>query len=491
MIRILPLRQILAAVLVASLSGCFSMVQPIKPNQGPGPAFESLHDPQTILVGLAVSGGGSRAATFAAGALEALARMTVTDSGRRVSVLEKVNYISSVSGGSLASAYYALDTPGKTAPVLDGIELSPAYEVFFQRFKADMQTDFERPAAIRQFLKFRAFNSTKAAYSLAEVWDDLFFHNKTFADLFAREREGNSPRLILNGTRWNDGRRFVFTTLPMTDFQPTFATRLLDTLKQSQTVPEDEKALIQNQLRNAYDQFRPVSFQNIAGDSGVAGDFQKLNVSLAVASSASVPGAIGPVTYLVDNKSPYHHIGDGGLFDNQGVESLTELFLNKLSAGPGQQPGKKALIIMIDASYPFDAAKADLDKADTALDVLTADPFRIQGMMEQRALAYQLALWSVLRSESASFLPDFEHLRIVRLRHTDAKWSGYDDLPEVCKEHFPPAVTSKQINEEISKIPTLLRLKTSCHGALLIKAAQKVLNQNRERIASFMQISQN
>jgi hypothetical protein len=43
------------------------------------------------------------------------------------------------------------------------------------------------------------------------------------------------------------------------------------------------------------------------------------------------------------------------------------------------------------------------------------------------------------------------------------------------------------INAEIAKIPTLLRLKNACHGALLIKAAHKVVEQNRLRISGFME----
>ena len=46
--------------------------------------------------------------------------------------------------------------------------------------------------------------------------------------------------------------------------------------------------------------------------------------------------------------------------------------------------------------------------------------------------------------------------------------------------------TSGQINAEIATIPTLLRLKNACHAALLIKAAHKVVMQNRDRIAGFI-----
>jgi predicted acylesterase/phospholipase RssA len=471
-----------------TLSGCFPMIKTLPPNNAAGPTFERLPDPESLLVGLAVSGGGNRAATFAAGALEALAQMRVSDGGRQGSVLERVNYISSVSGGSLASAYYVMQKPPKAAPVLDGGGLSAEYRKFFRTFEDNMQLDFQRPAALRQLLTLRALNSTKAAYSLSEVWDGMFFRNATFVELYEREKRGDSPRLILNGTRWNDGRRFVFTTLPIEDFEPNFARGLLQTFEQSEKIPNEEKALIRGQLQTAYQQFRPISFQNMSGDSAGGSDFRTLNLSVAVASSASFPGLIGPVTYnTTGSKMPYHHIGDGGLFDNQGTESLVEIFLHKLDEATSAQRKKKALIIIVDAAFPFDAEKGGLDASDTSLDVLKADPLRVQGVMEQRALAYQLALWSILRSQQVPFLPDFDHLRIVHLRHTDAKWQGFDELPEACRGEFQRNVTSDEINRAIAAIPTLLRIKTPCHGVLLIEAAHKVVNQNRDRIVGFVE----
>src|SRR5262249_36254942 len=150
-----------------------------------------------------ISGGGSRAAIFAAAVLEALARVRVKDAQGPRSVLEKVQYISSVSGGSLATGYFAARKPPRSQPMLGEGGLSPAYQQFFKDYKSAMQENFEAAAAWRQVLFFRAFNPTKAAYSLAEVWDDRFFHDMTFSDLFKREQAGDSPRIILNGTSYN------------------------------------------------------------------------------------------------------------------------------------------------------------------------------------------------------------------------------------------------------------------------------------------------
>src|SRR4029078_5080510 len=62
-----------------------------------------------VLIGLAVSGGGSRAALFAAGAFEALSKIRVGPEKR--ALFAKVSSISTVSGCSMASHYFATRKP--------------------------------------------------------------------------------------------------------------------------------------------------------------------------------------------------------------------------------------------------------------------------------------------------------------------------------------------------------------------------------------------
>src|SRR5689334_19939396 len=57
------------------------------------------HDKDGVFVGLALSGGGSRSANFAAACMFQL---------ERVGLLQHVDYVSSVSGGSVTAAYYCL-----------------------------------------------------------------------------------------------------------------------------------------------------------------------------------------------------------------------------------------------------------------------------------------------------------------------------------------------------------------------------------------------
>ena len=106
--------------------------------------------------------------------------------------------------------------------------------------------------------------------------------------------------------------------------------------------------------------------------------------------------------------------------------------------------------------------------------------------MEERANAYQAMLWHSLRTEN-TLLPDYEHLKLIILRHTEAEWTGYQDLPEVCRNEFSADVTPEQIQQKVKQIPTLFRIKSPCHGALLIKAAHKVVEKHRDRIVNFLE----
>jgi len=61
-----------------------------------------------ILVALAFSGGGTRAAAFSFGALTELDKTQITDRGKKVSLLDRVDFVSGVSGGSVIAAYFGL-----------------------------------------------------------------------------------------------------------------------------------------------------------------------------------------------------------------------------------------------------------------------------------------------------------------------------------------------------------------------------------------------
>jgi hypothetical protein len=78
----------------------------------------------------------------------------------------------------------------------------------------------------------------------------------------------------------------------------------------------------------------------------------------AVAGSASFPPLVGPITFHVGEEDLYWHAGDGGLYENQGIESLLFVFLKQLQ----EKTARRALIIVFDNSFPFEVGERRLSR---------------------------------------------------------------------------------------------------------------------------------
>ena len=112
------------------LTGCASSAPLMLSRVGPGTTCITPAPEAELLIGIALSGGGSRAAVFGAAGLEALGRLRAPGGG---SLLEETRYLSSVSGGSVAAAYYASHKPPKEIPVLTPQgDYTSEYQAFFK-----------------------------------------------------------------------------------------------------------------------------------------------------------------------------------------------------------------------------------------------------------------------------------------------------------------------------------------------------------------------
>lgn len=463
------------------LSGCAGLpYHPLAPAGTTTPYFADPADKGT-LVGLAISGGGSRAATFAAAVLEELARIPVVADGEgQKSLIEKVNYISSVSGGSLAATYFGLLKPGRDVPVLIGSDLSPPYRSFFQKFNSTMQQDFEG-ALIRGVLLRREL----AVNAIAREWDDRIFNGATFSDIYAREQRRDSPTLILNATSFDNGRRFVFTTLPQKVFEFNLAHEIAIRLTPG-AIPKDELRSLRRALDDQTADHVPMTFEEIAVDP------RSFRVSLAVAASSAVPYVIGPLTLGVgeEPRRQLYHLADGGLVDNQGLESLFQLFAGKLRSGglatAGARP--KGLIIAVDASSPT-ASRANHDETESRLSSLTQNPARLSAIIEQSGKDYRLLLWSVLRGTplgSLGIIPGFDEFKIVNLRYVDADAALARQPPAECAGAIPKSPTPEQMKERLAQIATRYEISDRCDVALLRAAAHAVVSEAAMRITDFL-----
>lgn len=373
------------------------------------------------IVGIALSGGGSRAAVFGAAGLEAL-----WEHG----LLDRAGYISSVSGGSIAASYYV------KRRYRDGETIDAE---FFRRFREEMRHNYWSAIEWRQFYKFRWLSGTRRAVSLQEVLDKRFLDGVTLGDL-----KSVSPHLLINATLYDNGRRFVITTLAQDEIA-------IDAERAEGTARE----LAENRA------LRPMTFAHDEIMGAVPGD---MPLSLAVAASASLPFVFGPVGVQVGPK--YWHLGDGGMLDNTGVDTLEHVVLGKLQ--DRQTPGR-ALILALDGGLGWDEEKfTGIRNFHVA-----GHPDSLFDIPSRRAEAYHGVVWQALLDEQET-----DELEKRFMRYTEVVIEPHR-LPDSCslvEEFRSEAASGEVIEDYIKKIPTHMKIE-ECDADLMELLAHLVVHQ--------------
>lgn len=190
----------IALLLPVLLSGCahWPPTPPLASAGQPGYRVSESVRPEKsdeMLVVLAFSGGGTRAAALGYGVLEELRRTEIRVDGKRRTMLDEVDLISSVSGGTLPATYFALRG-----------------EKTFEEFESKvLYRNLELDLAKRIFSPKNWFRLPSGTFGksdlFAELYDETVFDGATFADL----RRANGPFVILNGTDVTTGARFSYT----------------------------------------------------------------------------------------------------------------------------------------------------------------------------------------------------------------------------------------------------------------------------------------
>jgi predicted acylesterase/phospholipase RssA len=257
--------------------------------------------PNGYFVGLAISGGGSRSANFAAACMFEL---------QRIGFLQKVQCISSVSGGSLAAAYYCSCKDYQWNPPNVQDKLTNQFET----------TLFDRVFFLPWNLFGLLMGTVNRSDMLADEFANAMFTRNgkwlTFADL-----RTDRPRLLINSTDMQSGRPFLFD--------------------------------------NAY-----FDMINSRLDS--------YPLASAVVASSAVPALLDPTTLRDYSTSfdQYLHLVDGGVVDNLGVQTLVNSYLAE-SQQPIDPYPNGAIIVVIDAGTPSNAkinAKAQLGGIENLLE---------------------------------------------------------------------------------------------------------------------------
>jgi predicted acylesterase/phospholipase RssA len=458
-------------MVLAVLSGCVTSpvytVPMAKPDQI---SCIQAMKPRDTLIGIAISGGGSRAALFGAASLEALAKLQVGSPAH--SLLEDISVISSVSGGSMATSYFAAVKPRKDVPILTASgELSAEYQTFFAKYKDTMNQDYEKPLLWHNLVRLRWFNPAWTAKSLAEYLNSQFLHDMTFQHVREREVGGEIPRLLINTTLYNDGRRLVFTTVPHEQTQ-------YDLLKDvSRSVGAGRLSKASAELM----QVKWASLQSVTPQA-LHLDLCPIKLGAAVAASMSFPPIVGPITFKVEGEDRYWHAGDGGLSDNMGMESLAMVALHALQ----QKTVRRVLIIAFDSSFPFAVGSDRLDHFPEGFTLFNYDFSRIPGIMEERALAYRTLYFRMMTAQGV--MPDERRLKFLQLRHIDAVWKeDMSDLPESCKNEEVKLTNPPMVKKRLANVVTRLWLKSDCDRDLVAMAAAKLVEGNKDEILKFLQ----
>ena len=139
---------------------------------------------------LAFSGGGTRAAALAYGVLQELRDTSLGSGENQRRLLDEIDVITSVSGGSFASAYYGLH----------GDRIFDDFEDVFLR------QDFQGHLIRSLFNPAFWFSSTGRTEMAVKFYEKQVFHDATFADM----RKAGGPLVVINASDLGYGVRFSF-----------------------------------------------------------------------------------------------------------------------------------------------------------------------------------------------------------------------------------------------------------------------------------------
>jgi predicted acylesterase/phospholipase RssA len=260
-------------------------------------------------IGLALSGGGFRAAIFHLGVIRRLEEM---------GIMKDVDAISSVSGGSIIAAYYVCEMETRLRQVdpqlwQDTKTRVKIFETIARDFlkavdhnlrtRALIFTPFFHPLLFVKTIILKAFRSGARSELIQREYDKWFYDGDTIDQLpsVTPERLKGSmpvlhgPEIILNTTSLLTGERVSFSRDPNSG---------MSEMKRSNK--------------------------------------NSLPLSRVVGASSGVP-VLFPPSYVFGDM-----LVDGGVADNQGIEAL-------LSTEPSSEPQKQQILLVSDASGQLEA----------------------------------------------------------------------------------------------------------------------------------------
>ncbi|MBP1749175.1 MAG: Patatin [Deltaproteobacteria bacterium] len=286
---------------------------------------------EKIFVSLSFSGGGTRAAAFSYGVLEGLKKTEVTLDGKKIRLIDEVDAITGVSGGSFTAAYYGLF----------GDRIFTDFEEKF--LKKDIQGKITSMVFLNPYNWGKLFSAYyDRSDLLGEYYDKHIFDGATFGDMMKRK----GTMVFINSTDMVHGTRVAFTQ----DSFDLFCSDL-STFSVGRACAASSAVPIV---------LSPITLRNYAGSCGY-----KMPESLERAMDIrTLPDrqfdlANNILPFLDAKKKPYLHLVDGGVSDNLGLRAMIERITMLGDAWTTLQVGgltevNKVLIVIVNAETEID-----------------------------------------------------------------------------------------------------------------------------------------
>jgi len=337
-----------------------------------------------VLLMLAFSGGGTRAAAFSYGVLKELSETRIGKEGRKHQLSDEVDVITSVSGGSFTAAYFGLY----------GDRIFKDYEKDFLRrdvqgeLTGQVLNPFNWPRLLSPFY-------TRADMA-SELYDETLFHHATYADML----KAHGPYVIINATEMTLGTRFQFTQ----DYADIICSDL-SRLPVSRAVTASSAVPLL---------FSPITLTNHTGDCDWKQPaWMQAALDTRNRSSRLYNLATGMIALENREEHPYLHLFDGGLADNLGLRAMLDGVLryngiNEAMKALGMEKTRKVVIILVNAETALDVESSRRMQSPTftaALNAATSVPLQRYSFETVALMKDRLAEWQRESHDAACGTP--------------------------------------------------------------------------------------
>ncbi|HEX6948777.1 MAG TPA: patatin-like phospholipase family protein [Nitrospira sp.] len=391
----------------------------------------------SLFMVISFSGGGARASALSYGVLRELARTPIVWEGYRKRLVDEINIINALSGGSFTAAYYALHHD----------RLFQDFEHRFLRkdWEGELRTRILRSPSNWFRLASPYFGR---AHIFAELLDEALFEGATFNDLVSSTQR---PIIFIHASDMATVSRFEFN-------QRQFDLICSDLSKLRLSVATASSSALPLLLS-------PISLKNYAGQCGFD---PPLYLTEERKTSWGRRRATELKSYLDSERRPYIHLLDGGLADNIGMRSVLELaeVVDDVEASfhvLGVQKVRKLVFLMVNAETDPDVNQYKLDGVPSLSQVLNSlvdipinrysdDTFELLGQAIEQ---WRLQLQRRAQTSTSVFTPDAD------IYFINASLSELEDGEQ---------------RTRLMRIPTNLSLKDGEIDQLLLAASTLIRN---------------